>query len=164
MLVFNGMSLPSFNSWAVPAAGLLAAAMLFLVGRTLLGLHRSRQVPVEEPEPVVQHDPFVQGSTTERRTSVRRGGKLVEVFITDAHLREEPISGWVVDRSVSGLGLHLTQPFEVGTILNVRPQQGGSSVPWTQVEVKRCIKEGKFWKVGVRFVRTPPWSVLLMFG
>src|SRR5262249_10851603 len=110
------------------------------------------------------HDPFERGSATEKRSSVRRGGKLVEILISDAEGQAQPIGGWVVDRSVGGLGLNLPRAFEVGSILSIRPEQGGTSIPWTKMEVKRCVKEGKSWRIGCQFVRTPPWSILLMFG
>ncbi len=164
LMVFGSLPL-NLNAWVIPVAGLTATALLFLTGRMLLSRFVGRKAPppqVEEQQP--EHDPFAQGSTTERRSSVRRGGKLVEILISNAEGRTEPINGWVEDRSVGGLGLNVLQAFEIGTILSVRPQQHASSTPWTQVEVRRCAKDGKSWKIGCKFVRTPPWSILLMFG
>ena len=62
------------------------------------------------------------------------------------------------------LGLQVPRAFVVGTILSVRPDEAAKGVPWIQIEVKRCTKDDKAWRVGCRFVRTPPWSILLMFG
>jgi hypothetical protein len=46
----------------------------------------------------------------------------------------------------------------------VRTTNAPSSVPWVQIEVKSCRMIGKEHELGCRFVRTPPWSVMLLFG
>lgn len=100
---------------------------------------------------------------SDRRVSLRRTGAVVQVAVADA--RKEGIEpGWVVDRSMGGLGLHLNGPLQPGTILNVRPWDAGAMAPWVEVTVRNCWKEDDSWKVGCQFARTPPWSVLLLFG
>jgi hypothetical protein len=74
------------------------------------------------------------------------------------------LQGWVVDRSVGGLGLRTEVPLPVGAVFNVRPRSATAIVPWTEVEVKSCRQHAAAWEVGLQFVRTPPWSVLLLFG
>jgi hypothetical protein len=69
----------------------------------------------------------------------------------------------VVDRSLEGLCLWSATEVPVGTVLNVRPahlQQGG----WVQVEVRRCQPDADGWELGCRYLRTPTWSVRMLFG
>jgi hypothetical protein len=85
------------------------------------------------------------------------------VAVADEQLEKvEP--GWVVDRSTGGLKLCFEGPLAGGTVLNVRLWNAGGVAPWVQVVVRYCYQENDHWKVGCQFVKTPPWSVLLMFG
>ncbi len=118
----------------------------------------------EAPEaPAAPADPFQEGSYGERRFSVRRTGKSVKVAVADVKL-EDISAAWVADRSTGGLGLYMDAALEPGTMLYVRPWDGLESVPWVQVTVRSCQKEDDCWKVGCQFVKTPPWSILLLFG
>lgn len=72
--------------------------------------------------------------------------------------------GMVVDRSVGGLCLNVSRLIEVGAVLSVKPSDATPMVPWTEIEVRSCRQEGEGWQIGCRFVRTPPWSVLMHFG
>src|SRR5262249_47493814 len=122
----------------------------------------------KEPRPqenVPEPDPFVFGSATEKRNSVRRSYPSVEVLIRDAEAAGEPEAAWVLDRSMGGLCLRVDgREIAVGTILSVRARNAPKGVPWTPVEVKRCRKIGKSWELGCRFISTLSWSVLLLFG
>jgi hypothetical protein len=151
--------------WAGPAVGVAVAGLTFAVGVTALGRRARRAIPAAPtgsagPAP----DPFVQGSRSERRATVRREGSLVRVQVTDADVRDAPVDGLVVDRSMGGLCLCLTAPVPAGTVLSVRPSDVETPVPWTRVEVRSSRPDGDAWEVGCRFLRTPPWSVLLLFG
>ena len=115
-----------------------------------------------EEEP--RFDPFVKGSITEKRKSLRREGNPVEVFITDAEEKIEPIRGWVVDRSLGGVRLLVYELVEVGTALRIRPRQAPPGVPWTQVVVKSCEPAKSGYQYGCMFHPPPPWSIMLLFG
>ena len=158
----------ALGAWGVPAIGLVATGLAFAVGFAVLNRRAgraSRAAAAPGPaEPPANPDPFVQGSTSERRTALRRVGNLVAVSVTDADGQGLPVDGWVADRSVGGLCLRLDAPVGVGTLIKVRPRDASSVIPWTQVEVKSCRQEGSGWEVGCQFLRTPPWSVLLLFG
>lgn len=131
--------------------------------RTRVGLPGGA-MPLPEPEaPPPGTDPLLQGSYGERRGSLRRSGKSVKVAVADAKLDAvEP--AWVADRSTGGLGLYMERTMEPGIMLYVRPWEGLDSIPWVQVTVRSCQAEEDGWKVGCQFVKTPPWSILLLFG
>jgi hypothetical protein len=169
----------SWEAWLVGV--LVAAAAGFYLGR----LSRRTSAPTREPPPPPSKgkprtprvprpgmhaaapaeapDPFEHGSLGERRVALRRAGSMVKIAIADVSLEEIEL-GWVVDRSTGGLGLIVERLMEPGTSLNVRPWEGGDSAPWVQVTVRTCQPADGHWKVGVAFDKTPPWSVLLLFG
>jgi hypothetical protein len=64
---------------------------------------------------------------------------------------------------MGGLGLESDVHLKLGTIVGLRPSRTGQHSPWVQVEIMTCDGEGNTWRVGCRFVRTPPWSVMLLF-
>jgi hypothetical protein len=149
--------------WAAPLVGLSSAGMMLLLTRT----HLWRRNPAVPPPPEASEpslDPFEQGSTGERRTSIRRAGKTIRVLISDAAGTANPFNGLVCDRSLNGLRLEVDQPVEVNTLLSVRPMEASISIPWIQVEVRRCYFRDGSWELGCQFIRTPPYSHLLLFG
>ncbi|MCI0455652.1 MAG: PilZ domain-containing protein [Gemmataceae bacterium] len=124
--------------------------------------------PVEPPppeQPQGDHDPFVQGSASEQRSSHRRTGNPVEILIRQPDSRSKPVRGWVLDRSLHGLGLAMAeQRFGPGSVLEVRPANAPAVAPWVEVEVQNSRQRDGQWHLGCKFVRTPPWALLLMFG
>jgi hypothetical protein len=85
-------------------------------------------------------------------------------LISDANALIEPYPAMVCDRSLGGICLEVTQAVDENTILSVRAMHADASTPWIQVEVKRCSAKKDHWELGCRFVRTPPYSQLLLFG
>jgi len=153
--------LGAYAQWLAPAAGVLVAGVVFLVSRLVSG---RRKVRTQTAAPVEERDPFVHGGSRERRIALRRGGNPVAVLISDAETRSTPSPGWVIDRSTGGLCLSVPDPVVEGTILSVRTSNAPESIPWVQLEVKNCRLVGREYELGCQFVRTPPWSVLLLFG
>jgi hypothetical protein len=160
----------ALGAWGVPAIGLVATGLAFAVGVAVLNRRpgRARRSRAQGGPNAAQSqtdlDPFLQGSSSERRIAARRVGNMVCVLVTDGDAQTAPVEGWVADRSVGGLCLRLDAPIGVGSTLNVRPRDASSVVPWTPVEVRSCRQEADGWDIGCQFVRTPPWSVLLLFG
>src|SRR5262249_26555602 len=111
-----------------------------------------------------ERDPFVHGGSSGRRSALRRGGNPVAILISDAETRAKPSPGFVIDRSTGGLCLSVPEPVVEGTILSVRTSNAPETIPWVQLEVKNCRLVGREYELGCQFVRTPPWSVLLLFG
>ena len=48
--------------------------------------------------------------------------------------------------------------------LAVIPLNAPSITPWVDIEVRTCRKVGDNFELGCQFVKTPNWSILLMFG
>ena len=107
---------------------------------------------------------FVHGSPTDQRRAYRRAGNPVEVYYATPENKETPRIGWVYDRSVGGLGLVTAEEFPDDTELAVRPTNAPEIVPWVDVLVRSCRETPEGFELGCKFVKTPPWSILLMFG
>jgi hypothetical protein len=149
--------------WLAPFIGLSSAGLMLLLARSYLGRHNAAAPPPPEPSNL-SLDPFDQGSAAERRASIRRRGKLVNVLISDAEGRASPFQGSVLDRSLNGLRLEVDRPVEISTVLSVRVAEISPAMPWVQVQVRRCDFHDGRWELGCQFVRTPPYSHLLLFG
>jgi len=165
-----------FTSWTTLLVGLglglLAAIGVYVAGRYLFN---PREAPAEEDSfnLNVRHevaeeeevDMFMQGAGSDRRRALRRGGNPVAVLITDAACKAEAQYGYVLDRSTGGLCLSVKGQIPEGTVLSVRTTNAPATVPWVQLEVRNCRKmnSGEY-ELGCKFLRTPPWSVLLLFG
>jgi PilZ domain-containing protein len=150
------------------AAGAMVGAILFWLISVVASRRHSESENYEAEEEVegltVSADPFTQGRYRERRGAARRGGNPIAVLITDESTEAEPIRGYVLDRSTGGLCLSCDAEIEEGTVLSVRTANAPETAPWVQVEVKNCRKAGKEYEIGCQWLRTPPWSVLLLFG
>jgi len=171
--------LSQWRTWIVPVAGLTSTGLALLMGGALLRW-RKRQLPLEAPSaPATQlatfatqvadpskteRDPFEHGSTKENRSSIRRRGKFVRVFISNEAALAEPTEGWVIDRSLGGLCLSVKREIPLDTILSVKAANAGEQIPWVQVHIKRCQSTGERWELGCEFVRVPSWNVLMLFG
>ena len=165
MAVDWGLDLDA-SEWAGPAsaaAGVILAMLIFWWGRKFAG--RRRPTPPATPADVSPPpDPFLHGSTRERRQAQRRRGSQVAVLIADASGQGPQFRGLVIDRSVGGVRLGVDAAVEVGTILSIRPAHAPPIVPWTQVEVKHQRRADGGWILGCQFVQPPPSTVLWMFG
>jgi hypothetical protein len=162
-IFFWGLNLPGQDVWLVPLAGLVTAGLFLAAGRLVYRWRRHPPAPTA-PAPAASYDPFERGSTSERRSTVRRQGNPVEVLVSDAEATADPSPGWVTDRSMGGLCLMLPEPRKSGEVLSLRPKSAPPGTPWVRLEVKTCKRGNDGCYLGCEFVRTPPWSVLLMFG
>jgi hypothetical protein len=145
--------------------GALVGCLVSLLGFLLYTKSRTPRTSSQPKKPLPSiRDPFVQGGTSERRTSLRRKGTLVEVQLRDAEARADLGTGWVTDRSMGGLCVTVEGEVEPGEVFSVRAVKAPTSAPWVQLEVKSCrLKDGK-WELGCQFVRQPTWNVLMLFG
>jgi hypothetical protein len=138
-------------------AGGLAIALFMLLGR--------RSSPIEPRTGSAREEPSQMQPGPSRRASPRRAGRHVDVLISDADRESPAHQGWVIDRSAGGLALGSLQPAEVGTLLSVRPLAAAEHDPWAEVEVRQCAElDHGSWRLGCKFVRTPPYSVMMLFG
>jgi hypothetical protein len=148
--------------------GLLLALWVYLRGRSVMERRAAKSGPPAEAAVLApessEPDPFVHGSPDERRVATRRPGNPVAILISDAEARAIPVHGLVVERSLRGLYVELDEPLTEGNVLSVRAANVSAMVPWVQVKVKNSRKLGAGWGVGCEFLRTPPSSVLWLFG
>jgi PilZ domain len=100
----------------------------------------------------------------DRRSSMRREGEPVKVFVAPGTDSAEAGEGLVVDRSQGGLCLMVNEPVEQGSLLRVRAAHVPDDAQWVPVYVKRCQAQGDSWKLGCQFAENLPWSVNLLFG
>jgi hypothetical protein len=155
--------LPQGQLLTVAFIGAVSASLVLVVGLFLVS--RRRNMPPEAKEDAGQPDPFVYGSATEKRTSLRRRGTPVRVLLTEDEGSDHPDEAWVLDRSMGGLCLRIeSRPIPAGTILNIRTSNAPREAPWTPIEVKSCRPIDNGWELGCQFLKTPSWSVLLLFG
>ena len=154
----NG-GLAEFGTYLVPVMGVVACGLAFFVGR--LFLVNKSQVPGDPDGPVSAN--FLNGITRDRRGAPRRKGSAVEVQLLLGQ-DQDPIPGWVLDRSIGGLGILVDQQLPQGAILKIRPKAACAPTPWTDVTVRSCRRDGTQYEVGFQFHRTPNWSLLLQFG
>ena len=78
--------------------------------------------------------------------------------------KEKPFQAWVIDRSVGGLCLDSHTAYKEGTQLFLLPANAPETTPWVDVEVRSCRPSKDGYELGCRFVKTPPWAILLLFG
>ena len=158
---FFGVDLPFGEIWLPVAAGLvvglIALGFVQLVGRR--GVATAPPPPEEKPKP--DYDPFVQGSATEQRKALRRGGNPVEVII---NVNQTEMRGWVLDRSTGGLCLSMCEEVAPGSRLKILPLNASNITPSVEVEVRSCRSNKSGFEVGCQFVKPPTWAVLLLFG
>jgi hypothetical protein len=96
--------------------------------------------------------------------SVRRKGNAVEVLLTDATRGDNPVKGWVVERSIHSVTFEAKEAFPAGSVAKVRPLKAGDDVPWLEIEVHECSPLDDEWKLACKFVKLPPYNILMLFG
>lgn len=167
------------REWQIPialGAGLFTAALIYLLIRFFL----PRRRPEDDPEYLERHsilpsnvprsetdsDPFSHGSLYERRSFPRRRGAPVAVQLALERHLDDPIIGYVVDRSTRGIGVELMdeQDMPAGLVLQVRPTNAATEVPWTKVIVRNFRRKDKLCLIGCEFIRPPDSQTLLLFG
>ncbi|OAI50904.1 hypothetical protein AYO44_17430 [Planctomycetaceae bacterium SCGC AG-212-F19] len=153
---------------AVAAALVFVAGRFFFKGQPVAGDVEEEEAPNLEPRPAPEdeYNPEVvrQSGTMDRRQALRRGGNPVAVFLTDAEAESKPVQAYVLDRSTGGICLTVPEAVQAGTVLSVRAVNAPPATPWVKVEVRNCRGVGDEFELGCRFLKTPPWNVLLLFG
>jgi hypothetical protein len=103
-------------------------------------------------------------SFADRRTTVRRDGPPVQVYLASSTLRGGQEEGYVLDRSTGGLRVAVKAAIPKGTSLQVRAGNAPETVPWVTIMVRSCSHTGQHYELGCEFDKTPPWNILLLFG
>ena len=155
-MIHHLLNLPYITYWLPISAALVVAVPLILLVRPRAVLAAPRKTA---PDIDAQAIP-----SSDQRKSFRRGGNSIGILYKHADSSEEPQQASVVDRSLGGLCLMTHVAIPVGTVLSVRPAGAENIVPWVDVEVCACRRGEESYEVGCRFVKVPPYSILLLFG
>lgn len=150
------LRLPLITYWLPIAAAVAVAA-------PLLWLVRPPRRVVAGPVVDVPLDNLVI-SPSEKRTSFRRGGNPIGILCKRPNDDSHQMHASLVDRSLGGMCLTTTIEVAPGTILSVRPINAEAIVPWIDIEVCACRPQNDCFELGCRFVKVPPYSILLLFG
>jgi PilZ domain len=150
--------LPYIGFWLPVLAAMVVAVPLFW-------LIRPRQATAAPPE-AIPSDPdlLVTKHASEQRRSFRRGGNSIGVLYKRPEQGAEPQHASVIDRSLGGLCLMGPELIPTGTVLAIRPVNSEEIIPWVEIEVCTCRPRDDSFEIGCRFVKTPPYSILLLFG
>ena len=111
--------------------------------------------------------PIVTEKAKDLRNAFRRHGNPIEVHVATSDDKKDPAIGSVLDRSVGGMKLALYHKVETGTILSIRPVHADGMVPWVDLEVRSCRPSTEMFDqfdVGCQYVKSPPYSIQLLFG
>jgi len=162
--VVFGVQFGSWEFWMPALAGMLVGAVSLLAVRGVVRRRRAAPPAPAAKASLPAADPFVHGSATEQRRSLRRSGNPVPVFLKSPTDKDPSWRGWVFDRSMGGIGLVVDSEFPIGTLLRVLPVHAPESTPWVEIEVRSCRQSPDGYELGCAFVKTPPWGTLLLFG
>lgn len=118
------------------------------------------------PPPAPEATPAELAHAPEQRRSFRRGGNSIGLLYKYPGQKDGPAKASVLDRSIGGLCVLNHEQLPIGTVLSIRPSNADNIVPWVEVEVCVCRpgEEKKSFEIGCRFVKTPPYSIMLLFG
>jgi hypothetical protein len=97
----------------------------------------------------------------------RRQGNPIAVHVGAPEDKKNLQVGSVLDRSMGGMRLALFQQVEVGTVLSVKPTNAQDIVPWVDLEVRSCRPSTEMpdqFEIGCQYVKSPPYSIQLLFG
>jgi hypothetical protein len=100
----------------------------------------------------------------DKRTSNRRQGGFVPLFLSSPAFAGGVGVGVVLDRSTGGLRIASEVEVRPGQTLRVMAEAAPPGTPWVAVTVRNCTKERNRFILGCEFATTPPWNVLLLFG
>jgi hypothetical protein len=130
-------------------------------------LSRPTPAVAEGPAEAAAKQPLLASKPKDQRESSRRQGNTVEVHVAPPDNKADPGVGSVLDRSMGGMRLALYHAIEAGTVLSIRPTHADDIVPWIDIEVRSCKPStempGRF-EIGCQYVKSPPYSIQLLFG
>lgn len=157
---FAQMTSPPMELVLPIVAGLGVCGLLFTIAK-ICNWPGDKSPECADGEPLAAL--VTQKPQHERKWS-RREGNPVEVQISLSTKKSKVRSGYVIDRSPGGLGIFTHEPYVEGAALAVKPILADDLAPWIDVEVRACNPTSDGFEIGCKFIRTPPWSVLMLFG
>jgi hypothetical protein len=103
----------------------------------------------------------------DQRNMHRRQGNPIQVHVASPDDKNNPEIGSVLDRSMGGMRLALFGEVAVGTVISIHPLHADAIVPWVDLEVRSCKPSTEMpdqFEVGCQYVKSPPYSIQLLFG
>jgi hypothetical protein len=103
----------------------------------------------------------------DQRGMFRRQGNPVEVHVGAPAEKTNLQLGCVLDRSMGGMRLAMFREAEVGAVVSVKPTNADEMVPWVDLEVRSCRRSAELpdqFELGCQYVKSPPYSIQLLFG
>ena len=161
------------NIWGTLGVGLFFSGLVFFLGWLVFHkkeIHKPDSIRVRareggKPSEAVLGNDFLFGMEMARRQSVRRKGNQIDILISPDKKHEKCNPGRILDRSMGGLCLLVTESAKIGQTLHVRTADAPDHIPWVEVKVKRCREaDGGGWELGCQYVTQPAGEVLDLFG
>jgi hypothetical protein len=159
--------LPYVTYWLPIAVALTVAVPFLWFVRPGRARGRANQLfPAIVSAPTTKAVPDLPQSkyAAEQRRSFRRGGNSIGVLYKYEGQNTAPASASVLDRSMGGMCLLCHESLAIGTVLTIRPTNAEDIIPWVDVEVCTCRHGEECFEVGCRFIKAPPYSIMLLFG
>lgn len=127
--------------------GLSAMGFGLFLGRILFGASRTSDAP-----PVPTDVSSQATAEIDLRASPRTPVAQTKVLVSHNMPLAEPFEGWLTDRSLGGLGLSVSQPVEIGTVLRLMPEQLPDWISSLTLEVRYCRLHRGRWRLGCQYV------------
>jgi hypothetical protein len=140
---------------------LACAGLVLFGGHFLVRRARRRAVPV-----LFDSKRVPPTDDREERVAVALQHSAIPVLVSDELARVDPVRGFVVEHSVTGLRLELSEEGQVDpcAVLSVKPAGVSNEFPWVKVQVERCQALKGCCHLHCRYLQTPPYSVRMLFG
>lgn len=148
----------------------LPGLVFFAVAGGLYWISRPASARVESqksPESPPTVKPLLAAKPKDLRGSSRRLGNTVEVHLSKAEDKKNAEIASVLDRSMGGMRLALYHEIEIGAVVSVHPVHADNMVPWVELEIRSCKPSKEMpdqFEVGCQYVKSPPYSIQLLFG
>lgn len=164
--VLLSLDFARWETWVALTAGVAFTGLILIFGHMLLSGAR-RPAPLRDSR--LRHAIPHSGASSvdradDRRRSPRREGASIRVLLAADGEQAHVVEGWVLDRSLGGLGIRTDQRVVVGKQLHLRPADASEGVPWVPVEVRYCRSEKNYWRLGCQFVEAPASRTMVQFG
>jgi hypothetical protein len=163
----------AWQTLAAIAAGAIAVGLVLWIGL------RSRSAgappadgsaaPAEPPKNLVSRvvswtSMIQRGGYRGKTKSLHRKGGSVDVLLADPARPDNPVKAWVLERSVHVMTLVAEEALNAGTTSKVRPLNAADNIPWIDVAVQECSQAESEWRIVCKFVKVPPYNILMLFG
>lgn len=99
----------------------------------------------------------------ETRRTKRRWGNPIKVRIKTPD-RDDPVRGWVLNRSECGVAVLADEAFAPDAVVTVRPARAPEEVPWVDMRVRHCRSVELRSFLTCEYVDPPAWNVQVWFG